>query len=219
MGRAFRSFVLSLVCCSCIFGAEYDLIEWICGSYTLQKALQDTECTTTLFRAPLKRLAQVEVAPNNDRLTVFSCLPDAQIVEVRDFGEKQPISIYTNNGQRENRFSPLGIMWSPDSDRVFVKYGYADVGNGFWFPHDPTTGDLVRNKDYYERLMTTPISKCTNSMCYEGREPIWTPGGREFESEHSARKAGYNVLLSTTSLRRKPDCFTYVKWKDIQTFY
>lgn len=207
------TFHLFLFCCSAV-EAQNDLTSWIRASGAASTTIQGSNCCTVLCRAPVADLAGIVVAPDNQHYAVLTCSSTGQTVNIFSFVGNPSLLVYTNREPHLNHFSPLGLLWAPDSDRLFVKYGYSDIGNGFWLAHDAATGKLIQDQELFQRLMRTSIAERTDSVCRDGPEPVWTLGGRLFENEVAARKAGYAAFFCSDSLRPNPKCLAHVEWID-----
>lgn len=214
MRKTLSSILLSFLFCCCTIEAQEDFSSWIRNMTTPTDGIQADKCCKLLLRSALSDRTVVSVAPDNQRYAVLLNTSKRQIVRIHTFDNEQPLTVYKNIAPKPNLFSPLDILWSPDGDRLFVKYGYTDIGNGFWFPHDASTGTMIGDKEYYQRLATTSTAERTDPLRHDGPLPVWTVGGKQYENETAARKAGHKAFFSPNLLRKTYQSVTHIDWRD-----
>ena len=206
---------IALFCSSVLLGAEPDFAAWLHGAESPYRTLRSADCSVALWRIPQRFSgADFLVSPDGRKYATRFTGDKEQSVEIRSFGEERTIQVYRNVGQKENGFAPLGILWSPDSDQLFVKYGCQSLGAVDWFPHDAVTGKMAGEREAYDKLLQTKAA--TGDTDGSGRTdpvPTWTLGGKFFRARHYALEAGHRALF-LPSPGRPFQSFAFVNWPD-----
>jgi len=107
----------------------------------------------------------------------------------------KPLTIFEGKA-RKNGFGPWDMLWSPDSDRLYVRFGLRGTGAFEWFAFSPSSGKMLDNEREFQRLQDLSIDELPDGMATwdrtDGeRHPVWTLGGKQFDCEGDAKKAGY----------------------------
>lgn len=194
---------------------DREFLSWLRTSLSDMNPLQGREYTTVLHECPSTNPVVLSVSPDAARCVIFEQSLAQQLIVVRDMSTDHAIPLYSNREGAVTGFSPLDVLWAPDGDRLLIKYGDLATRHGRWFAFNPSTASIISNAVEYEALARLHATERAGLLAYDAPQPVWTLGGKEYESDTAARKAGFVALLAARSSGR-PDNVVQVFFSDTE---
>lgn len=188
---------------------------WLAGSDQGLERVLPTNCCKLLHKAPISDRSQLSVSFDAQRYAILSTSSDKQSVTIYNFTHEKAVSRpYKNNSKMTNNFVPMVLRWSPDGEELYIQFSYRDLGNNFWFAHDPNTGDLLERERFFEDLKARKVTERPDPYRFDEHPPVWTIGGKKFKDEYHANRAGYSVFFYPGSTRGRGCSTRTVLWID-----